>query len=80
MAMMAAVPTVPAMHEQVNDWAQKEQQVRYCAQKMSPVLFPQEESCHGEEHAGAHPIREAPALLKVVVEVRGHTFLLVPLS
>jgi hypothetical protein len=80
MAMMAAVPTVPAMHEQVNDWAQQEQYVRQCTQKMSAVLFPQEEGCHAEEHAGAHPIREAPALPKVVVEVRGHTFLLVPRS
>jgi hypothetical protein len=43
---------------------------------MSAVLFPQEEGCHGEEHAGAHPIREAPALLNVVVDVCGHTFLL----
>jgi hypothetical protein len=76
MAMMAAVPTVPAMHEQVNDWAQQEQYVRQCTQKMSAVLFPQEEGCHGEEHAGAHPIWESPALLKVVFEVGGHTFLL----
>ena len=35
MAMMAPVPTVPAMHEQVNDWAQQEQYVRQCTQKMS---------------------------------------------
>jgi hypothetical protein len=80
MAMMAPVPTVPAMHEQVHDWAQQEQHVRQCTQKMSAVLFPQEEGCHAEEHAGAHPIREAPVLLKVVIEMRGHTFLLAPLS
>jgi len=76
MVMMAAVPTVPAMHEQVNDGAQKEQHVRQRTQEMCPVLFPQEEGCHGQEYAGAQPIRESPALLKVVFEVGGHTFLL----
>jgi hypothetical protein len=41
------------MHEQVDDWARREDQVRQEAQDMRPVLGPQEERGDGQEQAQA---------------------------
>jgi hypothetical protein len=51
---------VAAMHEEVDDWARREQQVRKDAEQVRPMLLPQEERRHQNLRESNGTLRAKP--------------------